>query len=325
MAAPTGAAIIIFIAFFMRRRFALVFNSKAGVAIPRLLDGVLGVMRGAGANVFQLPARSAAEASERVADVARQGNCDAVIAAGGDGTFRAVATGAANTELPIGFVPLGTGNVLAHEIKLPRRAADVARVLLEGAEIDVGGGTVNGAPFFLMVGAGFDARIVARLNYRTKRVLGRAAYGYPVIKTLAEGVEHFDVELDGRRFAASWLILTFASRYGGSFVLTRETGVGHDRLIAVVIEARSRLAIAGSAISLALGRLGDPASCPSGVHILPVRRALIGRQTTVALEVDGDEAGMSPAEVSADGPRIRLIVPDVYVADLTDRHTNRVP
>ncbi len=55
----------------MRRRFALVFNSKAGVAIPRLLDGVLGVMRGAGANVFQLPARSAAEASERVADVAR--------------------------------------------------------------------------------------------------------------------------------------------------------------------------------------------------------------------------------------------------------------
>jgi diacylglycerol kinase family enzyme len=326
MAAPTGAAIIIFNAlFFMRRQFALVFNSKAGVAIPRLLDGVLGAMRAAGANVFQLPARSASEAAEKVAETARQGICDAVIAAGGDGTFRAVATGAAGSGLPVGFLPLGTGNVLAHEIGLSRRAPDVARVLREGSVINVGGGTINGAPFFLMVGAGFDARIVARLNYRTKRVLGRAAYGYPVIKTLAEGVRHFDVELDGRRFEASWLILTLASRYGGSFVLTRETGVGRDGLIAVVIEARSRFAIAKSAIALSLGRLGNPETRPSGVHVLPVRRALIGRQATVPLEVDGDEAGLSPVEVLADGPRVRLIVPDTHVAGLTDRHTNRVP
>jgi len=324
MAAPTGAAIIVFNALSMRRRFALVFNSKAGVAIPRLLDGVLGAMRAAGAEVFQLPARSASEAAERVAEAAREGVCDAVIAAGGDGTFRAVATGAVESELPVGFVPLGTGNVLAHELGLSRRASEVAHILLEGSEIDVRGGTINGMPFFLMVGAGFDARIVARLNYRSKRVLGRAAYGYPVVRTLAEGARHFDVELDGRRFEASWLILSLASRYGGSFVLTRETRVGHDSMIAIVIEARSRFAIAQSAVSMALGRLGHPDTCPRGVHVLPVRRALIGRQSTTPLEVDGDEAGLSPAEVLADGPRVRLIVPLTYVADLTDRHTNRV-
>ena len=308
----------------MRRRFALVFNSTAGVAIPRLLDGVLAAMRARGADIFQLAARSSAEAAERVADAGRQGICDAVIAAGGDGTFRAVATGAAESGLPVGIVPLGTGNVLAHEIGLLRRAPDVARVLLEGKEIEARGGFINGTPFFLMVGAGFDARIVARLNYRTKRALGRGAYGYPVLRTLAEGVQHFDVELDGRRFEASWLILSFASRYGGSFVLTRETGVGRDSLIAIVIEARSRFAIATRAVSMALGRLGNPQTCPRGVHVLPVKRALIGRQSTVPLEVDGDEAGLSPAEVKADGLRVRLIVPDAYVADLTDCHANRL-
>ncbi|HVX36985.1 MAG TPA: diacylglycerol kinase family protein [Hyphomicrobium sp.] len=308
----------------MRRRFALVFNSTAGVAIPRLLDGVLAAMRARGADIFQLAARSSAEAAERVADAGRQGICDAVIAAGGDGTFRAVATGAAESGLPVGIVPLGTGNVLAHEIGLLRRAPDVARVLLEGKEIEARGGFINGTPFFLMVGAGFDARIVARLNYRTKRALGRGAYGYPVLRTLAEGVQHFDVELDGRRFEASWLILSFASRYGGSFVLTRETGVGRDSLIAIVIEARSRFAIATRAVSMALGRLGNPQTCPRGVHVLPVKRALIGRQSTVPLEVDGDEAGLSPAEVKADGLLVRLIVPDAYVADLTDCHANRL-
>jgi diacylglycerol kinase family enzyme len=308
----------------MRRRFALVFNSKAGVAVPRLLDGVLDALRARGADVFQLATRSAAEATERVADAGRQGMCDAVIAAGGDGTFRAVAAGAAESGLPVGLVPLGTGNVLAHEIGLPRRASDVARVLLDGAEIEAGSGLVNGEPFFLMVGAGFDARIVARLNYRTKRAFGRGAYTYPVLRTLAEGVQPFDVELDGRRFEAGWLILSFASRYGGSFVLTRETGVGRDHLVAVVIEARSRSAIAKSSILLALGRLGDPRTCPDCVHVVPVKRALIGRQATVPLEVDGDAAGLSPAEVTAGGPRVRLIVPSAYVADLTNRQTNRV-
>ncbi|HVZ04124.1 diacylglycerol/lipid kinase family protein [Hyphomicrobium sp.] len=308
----------------MRRRFALVFNSTAGVAIPRLLDGVLATLRARGADVFQLAARNAAEAAERVADAARAGRCEAVIAAGGDGTFRAAATGAAEVGLPVGLVPLGTGNVLAHEIGLPRRAHAVAEILLSGSEIEVTGGVINGAPFFLMVGAGFDARVVSRLNYRTKRALGRTAYTYPVLKTLAEGPRFFDVDLDGRAFEASWLILTFASRYGGSFVLTRETSIGGDRLIAVVIEARSRFALAAHALALGRGTLGDPSACPPGVHVVPIKAARIGRQVSVPLEVDGDDAAMSPAEVSADGPRVRLIVPDHYVAELTNRHANRL-
>jgi diacylglycerol kinase (ATP) len=325
MAAPTGAAITVSAQSpSMRRRFALVFNSKAGHAVPRLLDGVLDIVRQSGAQVFQLPARNAAEAAERVSEAARQGSCDAVIAAGGDGTFRAVATGAAGSGLAVGVIPLGTGNVLCHEMGLRRRARGVADVLLEGSEIDVRGGLVNGEPFFLMTGAGFDARIVARLNYRTKRVLGRGAFTYPVLKTLTEGPRSFDIELDGRRFEASWVILTFASRYGGSFVLTRDTGVGHDHLIAVVIDARSRLGIAGHALSLALGRLTNPQTRPAGVHVLPVKLARIGLQSAVPVEIDGDAAGISPIEVSAEGPRVRLIVPPAYVADLTKRHTNRV-
>jgi diacylglycerol kinase family enzyme len=325
MAAPTGAAITVSAqSSSMRRRFALVFNSKAGHAVPRLLDGVLDIVRQSGAQVFQLPARNAAEAAERVSEAALQGSCDAVIAAGGDGTFRAVATGAAGSGLAVGVIPLGTGNVLCHEMGLRRRARSVADMLLEGSEIDVRGGLVNGEPFFLMTGAGFDARIVARLNYRTKRVLGRGAFTYPVLKTLTERPRAFDIELDGRRFDASWVILTFASRYGGSFVLTRDTGVGHDHLIAVVIEARSRLGIAGHALSLALGRLTNPQTRPAGVHVLPVKHARIGLQSSVPVEIDGDAAGISPIEVRAEGPRVRLIVPPAYVADLTKRHTNRV-
>jgi diacylglycerol kinase family enzyme len=309
----------------MRRRFALVFNSTAGVAIPRRLDGVLRRMRARGADVFQIAARSSTEAAEAIAAAGRRGLCDAVIAAGGDGTFRAVATGAAECDLPIGLIPLGTGNVLANEIGLPKKAHDLADIFIDGPEIEAKGGLINGVPFFLMVGAGFDAHIVGRLNYRTKRVLGRGAYTVPVLRTLAERPRIFDVNLDGRHFEASWLILAFANRYAGSFRLSRDGGVGGDQLIAVVIEARSRTAMLSHILSLALGRLVSPDTRPAGVHVLPVKRAMIGQRTSVLLEVDGDESGLSPAEIHAAGPRIRLIVPKSYVADLTDRLANRLP
>jgi len=308
----------------MRRRFALVFNSTAGVAIPRLLDGVIGRLRQSKAEVFQVPARNSAEASERVADLARRDACDAVIAAGGDGTFRAVATGAAGTRLPVGLVPLGTGNVLANEIGLKKSAPALAQVLLTGEQIETRGGLANGEPFFLMLGAGFDARIVSKLNYRTKRAFGRGAYVYPVIKTFAETHPIFDVEIDGRKFDASWVILSFATRYGSLFTLAPDAGLGRDTLIAVVMEAGSRRAIGTNLISLAMGWLARPEARPNGVHVLPVKVATIGRRKPVPFQVDGDKGGMSPVEVRADGPRVRLIVPHRYVADLTNCHANRL-
>ncbi|NOU04756.1 MAG: diacylglycerol kinase, partial [Hyphomicrobiaceae bacterium] len=282
-----------------RKKFALVFNNRAGIARPKLLDGVLAGLKAGGAHVFPLPARSAEEASQRVGELAQLGGADAVIAAGGDGTFRAVAIGAAGTALPVGFIPLGTGNVLAYEIGVKKRAADLTRVLLSGDVIPVQGGLVNGVPFFLMVGAGYDARIVNGLNYKTKRLLARAAYTAPVLKTLAHGAERFDVDVDGRRFEASWVIVTRASHYGGSFTLTRATQMGADPMIAIVIDARSRLALLNASTALGLGRLGDPKTCPRGVTVLPAQRVQIGRINSVPVQVDGDESDSSPADVVA--------------------------
>lgn len=308
----------------MRTSFAMIYNARAGVARPKLLDGVIAQLKAAGATVFQVPARSAEEAAQRVSDLAQSNGADAVIAAGGDGTFRAVATGAAGSQLPVGFVPLGTGNVLAYELGLKKNAQALAQGLLGNPVAAVQGGLVNGQPFFLMAGAGFDARIVGHLNYRTKRIMARAAYTVPVLKTLAHGAELFDVDVDGRRFHASWIIVTRASRYGGSFMVTRETQLGADPMIAIIVEGASRSALLRASSALAMGRLVHPSTRPRDINVLPARRVVIGRNTHVPLQVDGDDASSTPAEVVADGPVVRIIVPPSYLVDLSKCHTNRL-
>ncbi len=301
----------------LRRRFALVFNARAGFALPRLLDGVLADLRAGGAEVFQLPTRSAEEAANRVADAAARQTCDAVIAAGGDGTFRAVATGAAGTALAVGLVPLGTGNVLGHELALTKRSGLIADTLLRGPILEARGGLANGAPFFLMVGAGFDGQVIAQLNYRTKRMIGRAAFTAPVLKTLWRGADPFDVVVDGMAMTASWVIVTRAAHYGGSFELTRATGIGRDAMIAVVFDAATRRDLVQAALALPLGRLIDPTRRPKYVSVVNASRVELGFRNPVAVEIDGDAAGPSPVVIEAAGPRVSLIVPPDYAARLS--------
>src|SRR5918994_4464847 len=74
---------------------------------------------------------TAEDPGHSMAATAVEAGVDLVIAAGGDGTIRIVADGLANSGIPMGIVPAGTANLLAHSLDLPMKEPDAVDVALQ--------------------------------------------------------------------------------------------------------------------------------------------------------------------------------------------------
>ncbi len=108
---------------------------------------------------------------------------DLVVVAGGDGTVRVVCSELANTGIPLGIIPAGTGNLLARNLGIPLDETEAARLAFTGTArpIDLVKVTIDGHDeeaehFAVMAGIGIDARIMETTRPELKKTVGSAAY-----------------------------------------------------------------------------------------------------------------------------------------------------
>ena len=291
----------------MRQRFLLLHNPVAGVRRHRLVRRVVHELKRRGAEVVMLRLWNLGGNLSRdaLARIVHFDGYDAVVAVGGDGTVRALAKAVgADASVPIGVIPAGTGNVLARELPLPSTPIAVAQMLLDGPETEIPGAMAGNEPFFLMTGVGFDGEVIAALDLELKRRIGKAAYVWPILKATFRKPRTFEVNVDGEVHTASWLVVAKASRYAGSFLITRGASVRKAELFAVLFQATSRFGRLLEMIALGLGlhhRL-------PGVKVLPCRVVSVS-EPGHAVQIDGDEDGETPVTVELGGGNLRMIVP----------------
>src|SRR5690606_507165 len=88
---------------------------------------------------------------------------DLIIAAGGDGTVRAVCERAVRTGVAVGILPHGTGNLLARNLDIPVNTRDALDVVFAGQDraIDLASfesDACGTSSFLVMAGLGMDAQ-----------------------------------------------------------------------------------------------------------------------------------------------------------------------
>lgn len=288
----------------MRRRFFIVFNRTAGVPKPTFLSGVIALLTRAGAVLTWSTAADGDGARAQAEAAVRAGAVDAVVAAGGDGTVRQVLPALAGTATPLGLIPLGTGNVLAHELGLARTPEAVAKALLEGATDRVRCARANGELFLLMAGAGFDGRIVGALDQRLKVRLGQMAYAGPIVGALARPLDALDVIVDGEATTASWVVICNARHYGGRFLLAPRTTMAASGLDVVLFRSRNRRRLVGQLLALARGRLHRGRE---DIEVRHGHRVTVTSAPPVPVQIDGDSFGATPLNIEADVAFVSLI------------------
>lgn len=125
-----------------------------------------------------------------------QSGAERVIAAGGDGTVRAVLQSVAGSATELAVVPLGTGNLLASNLGLPT-GLDAAPAALGSSTRRLDVATVNDETFAVMAGIGFDAEMIRDANSAVKDRLGSVAYVISAARHLGRNRVHTTLSVDG--------------------------------------------------------------------------------------------------------------------------------
>jgi diacylglycerol kinase (ATP) len=250
--------------------------------------------------------------ARKFAAEAAQHGYNLVIAAGGDGTINQVINGIGDSGVTLGIIPLGTGNVLAHELDIPRNdIVKALRVIGHGRIRSIDLGEANGQRFLLMAGLGLDAHVVDAVSPVVKDVLGTAAYAPAALDQLIGYVPtDFRLTFDnGSSYSANafGVIVANCGSYAYNFKITSEAVLDDGMLDVMVFESApaEKLRLVGHALGAVFGqRIKDP-----NVTYFRTKGVSIESDPPVKMQLDGDVCGECNAEVRILPGALRLIAP----------------
>jgi diacylglycerol kinase family enzyme len=168
-----------------KQHAAVVYN-PIKVDLAKLQEQVATAQRAAGWAETQWFPTSVEDVGQGVTKTAIDRGAAVVLAAGGDGTVRAVAEALRGSGVPIALVPSGTGNLLARNLNLTlTNQVESIGAAFTGTErmIDLGIAKIvrqnddtEERAFLVMAGLGLDAKMIALTNPKLKKAVGWLAY-----------------------------------------------------------------------------------------------------------------------------------------------------
>lgn len=278
---------------------------------------MLDALRAAGHDVVALQASSYADLADRVREALTR-PADALIVVGGDGMVGLGVEALAGSAVPLGMIPIGTGNDMARGLGIPQHDPDRAVTLLlaaleEGATtIDTGEATwtdEGGARrrrFAGAVSCGFDALANERAN-RMRRPRGSSRYTISIVRELARlNPIRYRIEHDDGVLETEGMLVTIANNrfIGGGMNITPDARLDDGLLDLFVVAPMTRIQFVRIFPRVFSGdHVDDPR-----VTILRTRRARIAADAVVAY-ADGERLGPMPIDVTVEPASLRVLAP----------------
>lgn len=170
-------------------------------------------------------ATTAEQTGRKQAEEAVAAGAEVVFVCGGDGTVMECAGALAGTPVALCVLPLGTGNLLARNLRLPTGIPEAIAAAVDGARCRIDVGRVDDRCFTVMAGIGFDAYMMDDAPEALKARTGALAYAVSALRHLRGEHMHVDITLDGgeplRRRARCVLVANMGNLQAGVQLLRK--------------------------------------------------------------------------------------------------------
>lgn len=261
---------------------------------------------------------------ERAENAARAGT-PIVVAAGGDGTVNAVINGlmrasqGQHSPSKLGILPLGTGNVFAYNLGL-KGWRDATRAIADGNTRRIDVGYARPLPrarkrskkfaqlendqqpspryFVLMAGIGFDAKVIEETSLQMKFVLRDFAYA---LTSLQNAIVHQGTQVtltfpDGSTHSEmAWLLMAGnAASYAWAIKFTGRARLDDGKLDLCVFPFENKLTSVQQVMQLLVGQHVERGTA----RYFQTESVCVESSPPIPIQLDGDEWGTTPAELS---------------------------
>ena len=135
---------------------------------------------------------------------------DTIVAVGGDGSVNEVAKGLVGSDTALGIIPAGSGNGLAHHLKIPVNYRKAIELINKHRVIKIDTGSINDKLFISIAGIGFDGFVAQKFAQNSRR--GFLTYArivaeeYPTYKP-----KTYKININGKIINTKALFIGFAN------------------------------------------------------------------------------------------------------------------
>ena len=294
-------------------RVTVLTNPMAGHGnAPHAAEKAVARFQEVGIDVVEIVGHDAAHARELV-DEAVYAGTDALVVVGGDGVIRLALQSLANSGIPLGIVPAGTGNDHAREYRIPTGDPAAAVDIIAAGRtttVDLGliRGTAGTSTYFGTIAAtGFDSLVSDRVN-RMRWPHGRMRYNLAIVAELSKlRPLPFRLVFDGEREVVTDLTLAAFGNtrsYGGGMLICPNADHRDGVLDVTMVRTGSRTKLV---------RLFPTVF--TGTHIA-LNEVTTDRARSIMVDspginayADGDYVCPLPAEISAVPGALRILAP----------------
>ncbi len=296
-------------------RVLLITNPAAARTRASAVDVLMRTFAGAGWSAEVLATGGQGDARRIAAEGVAQG-MDIVAVFGGDGTTMQAAAALVGTDVALGVIPGGTGNLLAGNLRIPSAPARAVRALITARPKLFDLGRVqrpDGEHFFAVAcGAGYDARIMAETLGEHKRRWGMAAYVATTLRLVREirSTDHV-ITIDGVVYDANAAMVLVAN-CGEVIPPYVRLGAGirpDDGLLDVVVVRANGFGQSLRAVWDLLRMAPEVDGLDTYVGYARGREVRVETHPVQPVQLDGEAGGETPFTATVVPKAIQIMVP----------------